>query len=95
MLMMLAAGSIAVAPVHVRAHENYPYDCCHDQDCGPAESVVPQGDGSRLATVTRAGKRMTVVIPRGFQERPSHDGRMHVCVTDWGVLMCVLNGPGV
>lgn len=95
MLMMLTASVIAAMPVPARAHDWYPYSCCHNQDCGPVDSVAPQGDGSRLVTVTRAGGKMTVVIPREFKEQSSPDGRLHVCVTEAGTLLCVFNGPGV
>lgn len=70
------AGALALAWPST-AHEGYPADCCHDQDCRPAlpEEVVLQADGRYR------------IVPTGevfarWQVRPSFDARFHRCLYD-------------
>ena len=62
------------------AHEWYPPDCCHGQDCAAVTSLrrLPDG-GFRVETTHGFG-----VIPRGFLTRPSLDDKAHACLRQIG-----------
>jgi hypothetical protein len=66
------------------AHENphwYPWECCHNQDCAPVDSVVEvivHANGHKQLVVK--SKHGTVEVPVDLPARESKDGRMHVCI---------------
>ena len=91
---MLAILSAALPDA--RAHDWYPFECCGNNDCGPADSVVRRDDGSYLVTI----RGMTVVVPWWFRPwRNSPDGQVHVCVRQFTgigpIVICAFRGPGV
>lgn len=58
------------------AHQWYPKECCNDQDCFPATKVERLPDqGLRVEL-----GHITVIVPPGFDARPSQDNKVHVCV---------------
>ena len=59
-----------------RAHLWYPKECCNEQDCFRATSVVKLPDGSLRMT---AGP-IKVTVPPDFEKFPSQDNDAHVCV---------------
>jgi hypothetical protein len=64
------------------AHEWYPMECCHGQDCAPVESVQTLAPASTngLATLVITTKYGTAVVPPDFPRRDSKDNRMHACM---------------
>jgi hypothetical protein len=82
---LLSAALVCVAvtlwPLQVTAHGWYPRECCHDHDCAPVENLtwlLPTNGGTAQLIVT--SNRGKAVVPQGFPERESKDGRMHVCM---------------
>ena len=78
------------------AHDWYPIECCSNQDCAPADSVVRREDGSYLVT----SRGLSAVIPANYANwRKSPDGRVHVCIrklrSGGEYLVCAFRGPGV
>ena len=62
------------------AHEWYPHECCHDQDCAAVVSLARLADG-RLRVETEHG---IAYAPVGFDVRPSPDNKAHACLRDKG-----------
>ena len=92
--MMVWAG-LLLPPPSAHAHDWYPRECCSNQDCAPADTVVRQDDGSFLVTA----RGMTVVIPPNYSLwRNSPDGQVHVCIrklrSGSEYLVCAFRGPG-
>ena len=58
------------------SHSWYPRLCCNEHDCGRIISYEPLPDGAILAHTAA----LSVIVPKGFPEQPSHDNHMHVCV---------------
>jgi len=91
----LWAGLLALAS-GTQGHDWYPKECCSDQDCALADSVVRREDGSYLVT----SRGMSAVIPADYGKwRKSPDGRIHVCIrklrSGAEYLVCAFRGPGV
>ena len=80
---MCAVAMPLLAATHAVAHEWYPHECCHDQDCGVVTELtfLPDG-GMKIRTDTGFA-----VVPRGFSIRPSRDSKAHACLRQ--------NGPDV
>jgi hypothetical protein len=83
---LMAALMAAATPA--AAHEWYPMECCHNQDCAAVDKVemvpTPAATGSEngsqrpsMRVTTRHG---TVVVPSSFPRRESKDHRMHACM---------------
>jgi hypothetical protein len=83
----LLAGLLAATPA--AAHDWYPLECCHHEDCAPVDKVeivptpavsgldgAPAGPPATMVT-TRHG---TAVVPANFPRRESKDHRMHACM---------------
>ena len=88
------AGLLVASPV-AHGHEWYSLECCSNEDCGPADSVVRHDDGSYLVTA----RGVSVVIPATYRQwRPSPDGQVHVCIRSYrsggAMLICAFRGPG-
>jgi hypothetical protein len=80
----------ALVSAVAHAHDWYPLDCCHSQDCAPVTSYryVAGADYDtagkpianalpRLVVTTRIG---TAIVPDNLPRRPSKDNQMHVCM---------------
>ncbi len=86
------------------AHDWYPHECCHDQDCAAVDKIemVPQktsdGAGSTpvMAVTTKWG---TALVPASFPRRKSQDHRMHACMLPDGRgkmrLLCLFMPPSM
>jgi hypothetical protein len=90
----LIGGLLALAP-SASAHDWYPLECCSEQDCAPADTVVRREDGSYLVT----SRGMSVIIPTNYANwRKSPDARIHVCIrklrSGSEYLICAFRGPG-
>ena len=73
---LIMALAIMSNSTSARAHLWYPKECCNEQDCFRATSVVRLPDGSLRMT---AGP-IRVIVPPGFEKFPSQDNDAHVCV---------------
>jgi hypothetical protein len=79
---LLVGRGAWVTPGH--AHDWYPMECCHEQDCAPVISATSEVEATadalmpaQLVVTTKFG---TVAVPHGFERKPSPDGRMHACI---------------
>ncbi len=97
--IMFAMIMLAVA-TYVHAHDWYPMECCHQQDCAPVDSATsempPMVEGMSLVpplmvVTTRFG---SAVVPYNFKMRQSPDGRMHACIIN-GQLVCLFMPPSM
>lgn len=62
-------------------HSWYPYECCSDQDCRPVPcDEVKEVDGAFFYRETKFERERV---------HSSRDGDCHVCITQWGVGMCL------
>ena len=80
------------------AHDWYPHECCHDQDCAVVTLLERLPDGRLLVETQHA----VGTVPRGFAIRPSPDGQAHAClrqngsdVEHYGWVVIYLFIPGV
>jgi hypothetical protein len=82
-------------------HDFYPMECCHNQDCAPAQvTIIPTqqlaGMAMSLAPLPSAMLVTTpfgsVVVPADFKTRESPDGRTHACIIN-GRLICLFLPP--
>ena len=74
-ILLLAALLAIYASVPALAHSWYPRECCHDNDCMPADGISTDVRGDLSVHV--GSKR--VWVPKLFKIRPSRDDRIHVC----------------
>ena len=75
-----------------QAHSWYPWDCCHDDDCAPADRV----DAVSTEFMVVTSKHGTAFVPASMPRRDSQDGRVHICMrkTDTGMSpICVFLPP--
>lgn len=87
----LAATVLTNGP-QSQAHDWYPRECCSDRDCAPADVVERRDDGSYRVTL----RGLTIVIPKNYNQwKLSPDGRVHVCITPSGRLLCAFRAPEV
>jgi hypothetical protein len=101
--------AILLAATPAAAHDWYPLECCHHQDCAPVDKVelVPTpttsgADGARsevpaMVVTTRHG---TALVPASFPRRESNDHRMHACMMPDGEagkmrLICIFMPPSI
>jgi len=78
-LVFVCAGALLLLAWPVdgpRAHSWYPMACCQDHDCMRVDTAEHLADGSIMM---HAGS-IAVLVPKGFQQMPSQDNDMHVCV---------------
>jgi hypothetical protein len=79
--LFVVAGTVFSWSRPAKAHDWYPIECCHAQDCAPVEKtawLVPTGGSPRRLVVT--SKHGTAVVPETLPLRESKDSRMHVCM---------------
>jgi hypothetical protein len=78
--------AMVLAATPAAAHDWYPLECCHHQDCAPVDRVetvptntVADPDGTRpaMTVTTRHG---TAPVPASLPRRESKDHRMHACM---------------
>jgi hypothetical protein len=90
------------------AHDWYPLECCHEQDCAPVDhaEIVPTPttsdpsgaaiDPPAMAVTTKHG---TVTVPANFPRRESKDNRMHACMMPGAngqmQLICIFMPPSM
>lgn len=90
------------------AHDWYPLECCHRQDCAPVDKVemvptpaVADPDGApgkppAMMVTTRHG---TALVPASFPRRESKDHRMHACMMPGSggqmQLICIFMPPSM
>ena len=98
-ISIVIAGAL-FSLMEASAHDWYPMECCHHQDCAPIESVArifPTGGGTPQLLVTT--KRGTTLVPQDFPVRESKDSQMHICVrgNEYGSddVMCLFMPPGM
>jgi hypothetical protein len=96
LVFRVVLASFLLSPEDALAHDWYPIECCTQQDCAPAETVVRRDDGSYVVKA----HGLSVVIPAGYPHwRNSPDGRIHVCLRrlpSGGVsLVCAFRGAGL
>ncbi len=99
LLVILALALPALAQDHGHTHEgavgkfyktwtmpdNRAVSCCHDEDCGPAQSKMV--DGSWYARFTDDDEWTKIPVNKIETDRDSPDGRSHLCgrkFTYWG-----------
>lgn len=75
-ILALAALTLLAAPSEGKAHDWYPYECCHDIDCAPVTRVERSDSGGMVVT----SQHGIVFIPDSMMRRESKDARMHVCM---------------
>ena len=107
-VLCLTAWFILFAASVANAHDWYPLECCHAQDCAPVDkaetsmppiSIPPHAMGFTaivppLPTLTVTTKHGTAPVPANLQRRPSPDGRMHACIRD-GKVICLFIPPSM
>jgi hypothetical protein len=83
----LLAFLLAATPVS--AHDWYPLECCHHQDCAPVDRTEfvptpttsePQALAPAPVAMIVTTKHGTVMVPANFPRRESKDHRMHACM---------------
>jgi len=99
--------AILLAATPAAAHDWYPLECCHHQDCAPVDKVelVPtpmasgadgaKSDAPAMIVTTKHG---TALVPASFPRRESKDHRMHACMLPIGAdgkmrLICIFMPP--
>jgi len=68
--------ALTLHPPKAHAHLWYPKECCNEQDCFRATSVVRLPDGS----LRMIAGPIRVTVPPDFEKFPSQDNDAHVCV---------------
>jgi len=83
-----------------QAHDWYPKECCHDNDCAPVESIARTSTlaaASELPRTLVTTKHGTAVIPPNLPRRESKDNRMHACMSHGPMgkmqLICIFTPP--
>lgn len=82
-----AASLLALSTLPAEAHDWYPHECCHGQDCAVVESIrvidpsmTTTADGQIMATMRVTTRHGTAIVPSNFPRRESKDNRMHACM---------------
>ena len=73
-----ALGLIAARPAC--AHDWYPHECCHNEDCAVVTQLERLPDGTLLVETQNA----VGTVARSIAIRPSPDGRAHACLRQIG-----------
>jgi hypothetical protein len=90
------------------AHDWYPLECCHEQDCAPVDRAEivptpttsdPSGAPASMPAMVVTTKYGTVTVPANFPRRESKDHRMHACMMPNGLgqmqLICIFMPPSM
>lgn len=94
--MMALAAALVCAASPARPHDPYSswmipgtlVSCCNKQDCAPTRARADM-DGNWEAW--HAGKWIPIP-PRSILKFPSPDGRSHLCINPFGVVLCFVPG---
>src|SRR5262245_35964782 len=93
-------GLAVACALPAQAHDWYPKECCHDNDCAPVESIARSNTlaaSSELPTTVVTTKHGTAMIPPNLQRRESKDNRMHACMNPGPMgkmqLICIFTPP--
>ena len=79
-----------LASVNVKAHKNYTFPCCGNNDCGIIKSIVYRHNGDRVITIiNKDGALKSALFPKGYIEQPSSDAESHACISDEGMPRCL------
>ena len=105
---LAAALSLAVAGASAYAHDWYPLECCHSQDCAPVTSTAFVAGAAfdatgkavknpmpQLVVTTRIG---TAIVPSDLPRRESKDNQMHACIRNTSMgpwVMCIFVPPAM
>jgi hypothetical protein len=83
-----------------QAHDWYPKECCHNNDCASVESIARSSTlaaSSELPRMVVTTKHGTAVIPSNLPRRESKDNRMHACMNPGPMgkmqLICIFMPP--
>jgi hypothetical protein len=97
------AALLAATPA--AAHDWYPHECCHNQDCAAVDKIemvpTPMAEGSNVPSVSMVvtTKWGSALVPASFPRRESKDHRMHACMLPDGRgkmrLICVFMPPSM
>ena len=101
---MIASLGLAVACAlwltPAQAHDWYPKECCHDNDCAPVESLARTSTlalSSELPSTVVTTKHGSAVVPPNLPRRESKDHRMHACMNPGPMgkmqLICIFTPP--
>lgn len=75
LVILVLVPGLAFSPLQGLGHSWYPHDCCHDQDCRPADSVNKDHRGDWSVQVSG----IRIWVPKHFDIRASPDDRAHIC----------------
>lgn len=82
--------------VPCEAHHWYPYECCHEMDCGPIINIYYLNDNSKLIVIKLDnGELRSATFPENFQIRSSLDEKQHACISNSNQPMCLFLTGGV
>lgn len=97
------AAMLAASPA--AAHDWYPHECCHDQDCAAVDKVemlptpMAEGTGATGMSMRVTTKYGSALVPASFPRRESKDHRMHACMLPDGRgsmrLICIFMPPAI
>jgi hypothetical protein len=83
-----------------QAHDWYPKECCHDNDCAPVESISRSSSltaWSELPNMVVTTKHGTAIVPPSLPRRASRDNRMHACMNPGPMgrmqVICIFTPP--
>lgn len=98
-LLGLAVACALFTPA--QAHDWYPKECCHDNDCAPVESTRTAllAASPELPSTIVTTKHGTAVAPPNLPRRESKDNRMHACMNPGPMgkmqLICIFTPPAL
>jgi hypothetical protein len=79
--ILFALSLIFLLTTPTKAHEWYPHECCHDEDCHPV--------ACEEITETKEGYRWNGYFFRKDQSKPSQDNKCHVCIFRKNAPQCI------
>lgn len=84
---------LVLSILKVQAHDWYPMECCHEQDCAPAtvtsiptaslmssNAFVPESERALPSLMMVTTIHGSAIVPPDFKVRESPDGRAHACL---------------
>jgi len=97
------AALLSVTARRANAHDWYPVECCHDNDCAQiADESVQETPNGYVVTIAPGGHPMwqaskqrplTIAVPYA-KARRSPDGHFHLCMSSSGYLFCFFAALG-
>lgn len=86
-LLLMLIALMASAPCE--AHNDYPYSCCGNLDCGPILEMYTNPDGSRYITIETIQGQRKALFPAAAPVQPSIDDKNHACILNSGAAGCL------